>query len=200
MEFRSIITNQLLLRKVEQTDAPFVLEGLSNDVLTKYMLIQYYSLEEVQKQMDYYANHYTNKTGFYWLIETLDTGKNVGVIGVNNISSTHQKAEIGFWILPKYWQQGYTAEAAKAVLQFAFNELQLNRIEATVETENIASIATINKLGFKHEGTFEQYEINNGSFIDLMMFAILKKITTKIYSCFTNTAWLFCVSFTKPIL
>lgn len=175
MEFRSIITNQLLLRKVEQTDAPFVLEGLSNDVLTKYMLIKYYSLEEVQKQMDYYANHYTNKTGFYWLIETLDTGKNVGVIGVNNISSTHQKAEIGFWILPKYWQQGYTAEAAKAVLQFAFNELQLNRIEATVETENIASIATINKLGFKHEGTFEQYEINNGSFIDLMMFAILKK-------------------------
>lgn len=174
MEFRSIITNRLLLRKVEQTDAPFILKGLSNDVLTKYMLIRYYSLEEVQEQMDYYANHYKNKTGYYWLMECLETGVEIGVIGLNNISLKHRKAEIGFWSLPEFWRKAFSSDAANAVIEFGFNHLHLARIEATVETENIASIATLKKLGLQHEGTFKQYEINNGKFIDLMMFAILQ--------------------------
>ncbi len=174
MEFRSIITDRLLLRKVEQTDAPFILKGLSDDELTKYMLIHYYSLEEVQEQMEYYANHYKNNTGYYWLMECLEKGVEIGVIGINNLSSIHKKAEIGFWSLSEFWGKGYTTEAGKAVLQFCFHQLQLNRIEATVETENPASIAAIQKLGLEHEGTFKEYEINNGKLIDLMMFAILK--------------------------
>lgn len=177
MEFRSVITDRLLLRKVEQTDAPFILKGLSNDVLTKYMLIHYYSLDEVQEQMDYYANHYKNNTGYYWLMQCLQTGAEIGVIGINNLSSIHKKAEIGFWSLPEFWGKGYTTEAGKAVLQFCFHQLQLNRIEATVETENPASIAAIQKLGLQHEGTFKEYEMNNDKFIDLMMFAILKSST-----------------------
>lgn len=174
MEFRSIITDRLLLRKVESTDAPFILKGLSNDALTQYMLIHYYTLDEVQEQMNFYANHYTNKTGYYWLMQCISTGTEIGVIGINNYSAVHQKAEIGFWSLPEFWNKGYTTEAGKAVLQFCFHNLQLNRIEATVETENTASIAAIKKLGLQHEGTFKEYEINNGKPIDLMMFAILK--------------------------
>lgn len=174
MEFCSIITDRLLLRKVEPTDAPFILKGLSNDMLTKYMLIHYYTLDEVQEQMDFYANHYKNKTGYYWLMQCIKTGAKIGVIGINNCSAVHQKAEIGFWSLPEFWNKGYTTEAGKAVLQFCFQSLQLNRIEATVETGNIASVAAIKKLGLQHEGTFKEYEINNGKPIDLMMFAILK--------------------------
>lgn len=174
MKFHPLTTERLYLRKVIQTDAPFILEGLSNDVLTQFMLIHYYSLEEVQEQMDYYANHYTKNTGYYWLIEELKTSESVGVIGINNISTIHQKAEIGFWCLPKFWNKGIITQAAKAVIQFCFTQLKLNRIEATVESENLASIATIRKLEFKHEGTFEQYEMNNGKWINLMMFALLK--------------------------
>jgi ribosomal-protein-alanine N-acetyltransferase len=177
MEFRSIITNRLLLRKVEQTDAPFILKGLSNDVLTKYMLVHYYSLDEVQEQMDYYASHYENETGYYWLMQCLKTGDAIGVIGINNLSQIHKKAEIGFWSLPEFWGKGYTTEAGKAILQFCFQCLQLNRVEATVETQNPASIAAIQKLGLQHEGTFKEYEMNNGKLIDLMMFAILKSST-----------------------
>jgi ribosomal-protein-alanine N-acetyltransferase len=174
MEFRSIITNRLLLRKVEQADAPFILKGLSNDVVTEYMLIRYYTIEQLQEQMDYYANHYKNNTGYYWLMECLETGVEIGVIGINNLSVVHKKAEIGFWILPEFWGKGFTTDAGKAIVEFCFHHLRLNRIEATVETENPASIATIKKLGLQHEGTFRQYEMNNGKLIDLMMFAILQ--------------------------
>lgn len=175
MEFQELHTERILLRKVEQLDAPFILKGLSNDDLTKFMLIRYYTLDEVQGQMDYYANHYQNKTGFYWLMELKNNKEPIGVIGINNLSGIHKKAEIGFWLLPAFWGKGFTTEAGKAVLNFCFSQLGLNRIEATVETENPASIAIIKKLGLQHEGTFREYEINNGAFIDLMMFALLKR-------------------------
>ncbi len=175
MEFQPLYTNRLHLRKIIQQDAPFILEALSNDELTKYMLIHYYSFEEVQTQMDFYANHYTLGTGCYWLMEKPENQQPVGIIGLNAISTEHSKAELGFWVLPSFWGQGYTTEAAKAVLQFCFLNNQFNRIEATVETENIASISVLRKLGFLQEGVFREYEKNNDKFIDLMMFAMLKK-------------------------
>ncbi len=174
MEFLELQTERLSLRKIQQSDNAFVLKGLRNDELTKFMLIRYYSLEEVQEQMDFYANHYNNKTGYYWLMELKETHEPIGIIGYHAVSWEHKKAELGFWLLPEFWKKGYVTEAALSTLHFVFDTLQLNRIEATVETENTASINAVQKLGFMHEGTFREYEMNNGKPIDLMMFAMLK--------------------------
>jgi ribosomal-protein-alanine N-acetyltransferase len=175
MEFHLLTTERLLLRKVEPTDASFVLKGYSNDAITKFMLYRYYTLEEVQVQMNHYANMYKNETGIAWLIESLETKEPIGIISIFHLSTIHKKAELGFWSLPEFWGKGFTTEAGNAVIDYCFNTLHLNRIEATVETEHLASIATIKKLGLQHEGTFKEYEINNGKFIDLMMFAFLRK-------------------------
>lgn len=174
--FVPLETERLWLRKVEQTDASFILEFFSNDEATKYMLYHFYTLDEVQEQMDYYENQYKNETGCYWLMQHKKTNESIGVVGLHNIQKEHRKGEIGFWILPKFGSKGYTTEAAKAVVDCCFNSLNFNRVEATVETENPASIKVIQKLGFTHEGTFKEYEMNNGKFIDLMMFARLKKL------------------------
>jgi ribosomal-protein-alanine N-acetyltransferase len=174
MEFTPIDTPRLLLRKVEQSNAPFVLRGLSNDTVTQFMLIRYYTPEEVQVQMDYYAQQYARKTGCYWLMQLRDTAESVGVIGFHNVLPLHRKAEIGFWVVPEHQGKGYVTEAGKALLAYCFEQQNFNRIEATVETENTASIKAIEKLGLQHEGTFRQYEMNNGKFIDLMMYAVLK--------------------------
>jgi len=175
MEIEKIITERLILRKIEQSDAPSVLKGLSNDELTKYMLIRYYNLSEVQEQMDYYANHFKNKTGAYWLIELKNNHTPIGVIGINDIHYSNKKCELGYWLYPEFWNNGYIVEAAKNVIDFCFDKLQLNRIEADVETENTASISIMKKLGFIHEGTLREYEMNNGNLIDLMKFALLKR-------------------------
>ena len=61
------------------------------------------------------------------------------------------------------------------MIDFCFDKLQLNRIEADVETENTASISIMKKLGFIHEGTLREFEMNNSKLIDLMKFALLKR-------------------------
>ena len=173
--FLPLETERLLLRKVEQTDASFILEFFKNDDATKYMLYHFYHLDEVQIQMDYYENQYKNETGCYWLLQKKTTNESIGVIGLHNISKEHRKGEIGFWVLPQFTGLGYTTEVGRVIVDYCFTALNFNRVEATVETENFASQKVIEKLGFKYEGTFREFEMNNGKFIDLMMFASLAK-------------------------
>lgn len=175
MIFKELHTERLLLRKVEATDNEFVLKAYSNDELTKFMLHRYYTLDEIKVQMQHYADMYENNKGLAWVMQDAATQEPIGIISLFYYSAEHKKIEIGFWILPEYAGKGYTTEAGKAVINYCFAELDVNRLEATVETENLASISVIKKIGLMHEGTFREYEINNGKFINLMMFSILKK-------------------------
>ncbi len=65
-------------------------------------------------------------------------------------------AEIGYWLGEKYWSQGIVTEAAKKVIEFAFNDLKLNRIDVHAVIENKGSNRVIEKLGFVFEGTKKQ--------------------------------------------
>jgi ribosomal-protein-alanine N-acetyltransferase len=172
--FLELQTARINLVKVTADFTLNILEGLSNPVVTQFMLIHYNNLKEVQEQMQYYEAQYNNNNGMYWAMLSRENSDFIGVIGITNLSQLHKKAELGFWILPQFFNKGYTTEAAKTVLQFCFNNLGLNRVEATVETENKASLKLLKKLWFTHEGTFREYEINKGKVIDLMMYSILK--------------------------
>ena len=68
-------------------------------------------------------------------------------------------------------------EALSAVINFGFDEMELNRIEAVVMPENASSIKMLDKLGFRKEGLLEEYEKwGNKGFVDLCMFAMLRKV------------------------
>lgn len=173
--FQELVTQRLQLVKVTKLHEQFILQGLSNTAVTKYMLIHFNNANEVQEQMHYYEKQYETNNGMYWVMQENTTKKFIGVIGINNLSLVHSKAELGFWLLPEQTKKGFVTEACKAVLKFCFTTLKLNRVEATIETENELSINVIKKLGFIHEGTFREYELNKGKRIDLMMWSILKK-------------------------
>ncbi len=65
------------------------------------------------------------------------------------------EAALGYYITPKYWGQGLATEAGKAFIDFGFNKLMLNRIVATVEKGNDASVHILQTLGFTLEKTEE---------------------------------------------
>lgn len=173
--FIELQTARLYLVKVTADFTQNIFEGLSNPMVTEFMLIHFDTLEAVQEQMQYYQNQYQTNNGMYWAMVNKEAKNFIGVIGINNLSLQHKKAELGYWILPQYFGNGFSMEAAKTVVTFCFYNLGLNRVEATVETKNKSSIKLLKKLCFTHEGTFREYEINKGKTIDLMMFSILKK-------------------------
>ncbi len=166
-------TPRLLLRRFEQSDAAFVLAGLSHPEVIKYYGVQYHSMEAVQTQMNWYEQLLAEGTGVWWCVCTANGEMPIGACGFNGVQALHRKAETGYWLMPQHQGHGYMHEAMQAALQHAFDVLQLHRIEAVVETENRASMLLAERLGFRLEGTQRDVEWREGRFVSHHLYGLL---------------------------
>lgn len=82
---------------------------------------------------------------------------------------------IGYWLGEKYQGKGIMTKACKALIQYCFEELNLERIEIRVATENIKSQAIPERLGFQKEGCLRNAEVLYDQYIDLYVYGLLKK-------------------------
>lgn len=169
--FPFISHQNILLRQIISSDINNVYKGLSHPDVIKYYGVSYHSLAATEEQMLWFKEIEQNKTGIWWAIVNSDDTLFYGAVGLNNLSNIHKKAEIGYWLLPEYWGQKIMADAVPLVCEYAFQTLKIHRIEALVETENMASKQLLAKLNFNFEGTLVDYEIKNGAYISLDIYA-----------------------------
>jgi len=115
----------------------------------------------------------TGKTlGFF--IFTNDNNEFVGVINLNNIQlSPFSSASLGYYMDQNQCRNGYMAEAIKLVLSHAFYKIGLNRIEANIQPDNLASRALVKYLGFNCEGFSPRYLQIGGQYRDHERWAYL---------------------------
>jgi RimJ/RimL family protein N-acetyltransferase len=106
-------------------------------------------------------------------IEARDTGRLVGAMGMR-LHLANESAEIGYWIGRVYWGRGYCTEAGRAMLDYAFGELGLNRVHAAHLSRNPASGRVMTKLGMMHEGRQRQHVKKWGVFEDIEKYGILR--------------------------
>ena len=85
------------------------------------------------------------------------TGALIGWIGVRRSETEPRRGSIGYWIGEAYFGQGYTREAARAILDAAWSELDLDVIEGGAQLANAASIAVLKGLGMRSVGEREEY-------------------------------------------
>ena len=98
-----------------------------------------------------------------------------GVIGTHKINWMNRKVEIGYWVGEEFQGRGIVTEACRAVVTHLFCELDLNRIEIHCATANAKSCAIARRLGFTLEGTLREAELCTGRYLDLHVFAMLKR-------------------------
>lgn len=98
----------------------------------------------------------------------------VGAVGLK-IERDHDKAELGYWVGKPFWSCGYATEAARALLDYGFGELRLNRIHAAHMASNPSSGRVMEKLGMLYEGTARQDLKKWGRREDLVSYAILRE-------------------------
>lgn len=98
----------------------------------------------------------------------------VGAIGLV-VQSLHDRAELGYWIGKPYWGNGYCTEAARAILAFAFNDLELNRVYAHHMQRNPASGRVMEKLGMRFEVSVRQHVKKWGQYEDMLMYGLLRE-------------------------
>ena len=87
-----------------------------------------------------------------FVIEKKEAHEFIGLFGLKIGAAKYKRAEIWYKLLPDCWGQGYATESVKRILDFAFGELGLHRVEAGCAVENHASIRVLEKVGMSREG------------------------------------------------
>jgi [ribosomal protein S5]-alanine N-acetyltransferase len=101
-----------------------------------------------------------------------DTGDICGAAGLT-IDRAARSAELGFWFGRPFWGRGYGYEAAKALVEWGFNVLDLRRIHASHLDGNDRSRGILEKLGMQHEGTLREHTLHRGEWCDVHLWGIL---------------------------
>jgi len=166
-------TERIHLRKIVQADLPNVFKGLSHPEVIKYYGVSFKTIEGTQEQMDWFANLEKTETGIWWAICSNNDNTFLGAGGFNAMDKVSKKAEVGLWLLPEYWGNGYLREAMPLMVDYAFQDLGLHRIEGFVESNNTKCKRAMAKVNFTHEGTMRDCELKNGKLISLDIFAQL---------------------------
>lgn len=172
--FPELNTERYTLRKILPEDLPFIYQGLSHPDVIPYYGVSYDSPESAKEQMEFYDNIWKERTGCWWKIVDRQTGLPVGACGMNAYQPKHEKAEIGYWLLPAYWKKGIMPEVIPVMIRHLFDNWKLHRLEAVIESGNEASCRLSEKLGFRFEGTLREAEIKNGKRISLLIYSLLR--------------------------
>ena len=97
-----------------------------------------------------------------------------GSIRVKDIDHHDRKAKIGYFLGYQFAGRGFMTASVRAILDYCFNPLELNRIELRCASTNAPSMAVAARLGFTLEGTLRQDEWLNGAFVDLHVYGLLR--------------------------
>ncbi len=99
----------------------------------------------------------------------------IGMIGHHQIAWRNKITSLGYWLARDFTGKGIMTKACKAIIDYSFNELNLNRIEIGAAVENKASRAIPERLGFKLEGILRQREWLYDHFVDHAQYGLLKE-------------------------
>lgn len=172
-----IETNRLILRKFDLNDIePAFRNWTSNNEVTKFLRWPAHKDISVTKAVfrDWIENYKSNS--FYqWAIVLKSLNEPIGSIGVIDLDEKTDKVHIGYCIGSNWWNKGYTSEALSAIIEFLFNQVKVQRIEAQHDPNNPSSGKVMQKCGLKYEGTLRKADWNNQGIVDACMYSIIDK-------------------------
>ena len=114
-------------------------------------------------------------TGARVAMDRVSDGAFVGWCGLSQWNPDYRSASLGYCLTEAAWGQGYATEAAGALLRWAFDTLDLNRVQAETDTRNVASARVLEKLGFVGEGTLREDCVVNGDVSDSWVYGLLRR-------------------------
>ena len=108
-------------------------------------------------------------------IEGVSDGEFIGWCALTRWNPDYRSAAMGYCLGDAAWGHGYATDAARALLQWAFDTLDLNRVQAETDTRNAASARVLEKLGFTREGTLREDCVVNGDVSDSWVYGLLRR-------------------------
>ncbi|MHB9799220.1 GNAT family N-acetyltransferase [Pseudomonas sp. MT3] len=166
MDIPSLTTERLLLRPWRAYDLPtFATLNADPEVMRHFPACM--SREESDLLAARILLHFDAHGFGQWVVECREDGAFIGVLGLQHVSfeaAFTPAVEIGWRFNTAYWRQGYGLEAARAVLDFAFDSLELAEVVAFTVPANLPSQGLMQRLGMRRDaaGDFEHPRLPEG--------------------------------------
>jgi [ribosomal protein S5]-alanine N-acetyltransferase len=171
-----IPTKHLVLRFLNEADLPALYDMFSNPEVMRYWSYPPWTeRDQAQQFIKDTLESYRTQKAFQLGIERQTDKTLVGTCTLFNFHITSRWAEIGYALGRPYWGQGYMNEALQALLAFAFQTLNFNRLEADIDPRNLASAKTLERLGFQKEGHLRERWIVNHEVSDTGLYGLLRR-------------------------
>ena len=172
-----IETHRLVLRPFTIDDADDMFSNWASDPeVTRFLTWPPHSSADVTRLvLGSWVSRYGDGGYFQWAIEWKETGTVIGSIAVVKLEEAIESAEIGYCLGRKFWGRGIMPEALRAVMDFLFDTVGLNRITAGHDVNNPKSGRVMEKAGMRKEGILRASGINNQGIRDVAVWAALRE-------------------------
>lgn len=186
-----IETDRLILRKFKMEDADIMYRNwASDDEVTKYLTWPTHANVNVTRTvLEEWIQKYNNQDFYNWAIVLKEIGEPIGSISVVKYEDKTSSAAVGWCMGRRWWGQRIMPEAGRAVLQFLFEEVGVNRIAAKHDKENAKSGRVMQKIGMTCEGTLRASGRNNQGIVDEVYYSILREEYEKKLAPSVHLTW-----------
>lgn len=170
-------TDRLILRRFTPDDAEDMFRNWAqSEKVTKYMTWEpYTNIDDVKGYIQWVIDDCEKPDAYHWAIEYKENGQAIGAIDVICLNEKIASCAIGYCLGDAYWGMEIMPEAFREVIRFLFDEVGMNRIEATHDVRNPKSGRVMEKCGLRYEGTMRQADKNNQGICDSVMRAIIRE-------------------------
>ena len=167
-------TERLKLREITLQDFQAVHEYASDPETVRYMPFGPNTEEETQEFINRNLKRQQEETrteyGFGIILKS--ENRFIGACGIHGVSKV--QASIGYILNRNYWGHGYATEAAKALVEYLFDEFGVHRVFATCDPRNVVSIRVLEKVGMRLEGRLRENILKHGEYRDSLIYGILE--------------------------
>lgn len=174
--FPALETQRLVLREIVAADAPalFAIHG-DADAMRWFGNDPLADLAGAEGLVSLFASwRNLPNPGVRWGIQVKDASGLIGTCGLFAWQRKWRKCAIGYELAAGAQGQGYMQEALTAAIDWGFEAMELNRIEAQVHPDNLASYKSLRRLGYVEEGRLRQVGFWGGAFHDMLQFSLLR--------------------------
>jgi len=173
MKAPRIETEQYILRPYTKADAVLMQVWDVDPEVQSHMPEPVNVPQDIEKQYAYITECEVDPEGYYWAIETKE-GTTIGTVALTDMNAYHKIADLGIMIGDKkFWGKGVATEVVSTLVQYAFQNLCLERVSAEVEIGNIPMQKVFEAVGFLRDGEFKSARVKNGARITVLHFGIV---------------------------
>ncbi len=162
------------LRAVTEADFPTFHEWWSDPEVLTHQTIDPITLRSQAENEEFFRGFKNTSTTVGFAIERLSDSVLIGECKLWGYTPTNRCATLAIILGRAFWNGGYGTEALRLLLEYAFNELNLHRVQLTVNADNARGIRAYEKAGFVREGQARETYFRAGEWRDIVYMGALR--------------------------